>query len=99
MLDSLNFNHHVCLIQVSDRTKLLVFNEFLRRVGKILMARDLRFHCLGASDRGAPVRGMSVNGASQNDPGWRKATTVSSCMADLLSSDNCRLHQRQGTPP
>ncbi len=36
MIHILNFNHHVCLIQVSNRTRALVFSEFLRRVMEIL---------------------------------------------------------------
>ncbi len=36
MLDRLNFNHLACLIQISDRTRWLVFNEFMRRVREIL---------------------------------------------------------------
>ncbi len=36
MIHILNFNHHVCLIQVSNRTRALVFSEFLRRVTEIL---------------------------------------------------------------
>ena len=36
MIQILNFNHHVCLIQVSNRTRALVFSEFLRRVMEIL---------------------------------------------------------------
>ena len=36
MLNILNINHHVCLIQVSNRTRALVFSEFLRRVAEIL---------------------------------------------------------------
>ena len=36
MLHILNINHHVCLIQVSSRTRALVFGEFVRRVMEIL---------------------------------------------------------------
>ncbi len=36
MLNILNTNHHVCLIQVSNRTRALVFTELLRRVMEIL---------------------------------------------------------------
>jgi hypothetical protein len=36
MIDRLNFNHLACLIHVSDRTRWLVFNEFIRRVREFL---------------------------------------------------------------
>ena len=36
MIQILNINHHTCLLQVSNRTRALVFSEFLRRVMKIL---------------------------------------------------------------
>jgi hypothetical protein len=36
LLDRLNFNHLACLIYITDRTKWLVFNEFMRRVGEIV---------------------------------------------------------------
>ena len=36
MLRILNINHHVCLIQVSNRTRALVFSEFLRRIMEFL---------------------------------------------------------------
>jgi len=49
------------------------------RVGRD-MALDFRVNRLGKQlTRAGPQ--MSVRGSSENDPGWRKATTVSSFMA------------------
>ena len=36
MMQTLLINHHTCLIQVSNKTRVLVFREFLRRVLRIL---------------------------------------------------------------
>ena len=40
MLRRLNINHHVCLIQISNRTRALVSNEFVRRVMRIIQKTE-----------------------------------------------------------